>query len=213
MLNLTVVDVDEQGVAVAAPNGEPQRIAAATVIWAAGVNASGLASQLGELAGADVDRAGRLTVERDLTLPGHPEVLVLGDMVRVRDEHGNARLLPGVAPVAIQQGHYAARLIEDRLGDHTSPPFRYHDKGNVATIGRGRAVADLRFIRLSGLPAWCVWLFVHLYYLIGFQNRVLVLIQWSFSFFTHGRGARLIDDPLARAGAVAGLATRGERRS
>lgn len=196
MLNHAVVDVDANGVAVSAAGGAAQKIAASTVIWAAGVMASGLAAQLGELAGAEVDRAGRLTVESDLTLRGHPEVIVLGDMVRVRDPDGNVQTLPGVAPVAIQQGHYAARLIRERLENRSTPPFRYLDKGNLATIGRGRAVADLHVVRLSGLPAWLVWLFVHLWYLIGFENRLLVMIQWSFSFFTHGRGARLIGEPF-----------------
>ncbi len=201
MLNQTVVDVDADHVTVSAAGGATRQIPTATVIWAAGVHASGLARQLGELAGADVDPAGRLTVESDLTLPGHPEVIVLGDMVRVRDHAGEVQLLPGVAPVAIQQGHYAARLIGDRLRSRVTPPFRYLDKGNVATIGRGRAVADLHFVRLSGLPAWLVWLLVHLWYLIGFENRLLVMIQWSFSFFTHGRGTRLIDNLSPGAGA------------
>jgi NADH:quinone reductase (non-electrogenic) len=194
-LNRTVVGVDADSVTLQAPDGTSERIATRTVIWAAGVRASGLATRLGELAGAETDRAGRLTVERDLTLAGHPEVLVLGDMVRVRDADGEAVALPGVAQVAIQQGRYAARVVGDRLEGRTTPPFRYRDKGNVATIGRGSAVADLRFVRLSGGAGWLLWLVVHLYQLIGFQNRVLVLVRWSFSFVTHGRGARLIADP------------------
>ncbi len=194
ILNRTVVDVDAGSVTVSDASGARERIATATVIWAAGVTASGLARQLGELAGADVDRDGRLIVESDLTLAGHPEVIVLGDMVQVRDRTGNVQSLPGLAPVAIQQGRYAGDLIGDRLAGRSAPPFRYRDKGNVATIGRALAVADLRVLRLSGLPAWFVWLFVHLWYLIGFQNRLLVIIQWSFSFFTHGRAARLIVD-------------------
>ena len=194
MLNCTVVDVDADSVSVVSPGGSPRRIPARTVIWAAGVNASGLGRMLSEQAGGELDRTGRLTVEPDLTLPGHPEVVALGDMVRVRDKHGGATSFPGVAPVAIQQGQYAARLIRDRLEDRSTPPFRYRDKGNVATIGRGEAVADLRVVRLSGLAAWVVWLCVHIWYLIGFQNRLLVTIQWTLSFFTHGRGSRLIDD-------------------
>ena len=197
MLNQAVVDVGVGSVTVSAPGGAASQIPTSTVIWAAGVRASGLAADLGRLAGAEVDSAGRLTVEGDLTLPGHPEVIVLGDMVRVRDRNGQAVTLPGLAPTAIQQGSYAARLIRDRLQDRQTPPFRYRDKGNVATIGRGRAVVDLHLIRLSGLPAWLVWLVVHLWYLMGFENRLLVIIQWSFSFFTHGRGGRLIDEPRA----------------
>ena len=162
------------------------------MIWAAGVTASELAATLGRLTGAELDPAGRVAVESDLTLPGHPEVFALGDMVRVRGPDGQPFVFPGVAPVAMQQGRYAARVVRDRLEGRSSAPFRYRDKGNLATIGRARAVADLGRVRLSGLPAWVVWLFVHLFYLIGFQNRLLVLIRWSFSFVTRVRGARLI---------------------
>jgi NADH:ubiquinone reductase (H+-translocating) len=192
IVNRTVVGIDEQSVTLQAPGGGTERVPARTVIWAAGVSASGLATRLGELSGAEIDRAGRLAVDAHLTLRGHPDVIALGDMVDVHDEHGEHENLPGVAPVAIQQGHYAARLVRDRLEGRATPPFHYFDKGNVATIGRGRAVADLGVVRLSGPPAWLVWLLVHLFYLIGFQNRVLVLIRWLVSFWTHGRGARLI---------------------
>jgi NADH dehydrogenase len=178
LLGRTVVDIDEEGVTL---DGD-ERIPTHTVIWAAGVQASALAAQLGE-----VDRAGRVTVEPDLTLPGHPEVIALGDMVRVRGQE-----LMGVAPVAMQEGRYAAKLVRARLAGRELPPFRYRDKGNLATIGRARAVADLHVLRLSGFPAWATWLLVHLWYLIGFQNRLLVLIRWGFSFVTRGRGSRLI---------------------
>jgi NADH:ubiquinone reductase (H+-translocating) len=204
MLNRTVVGIDEESVTVSNPDGATERIEAKTVIWAAGVTAAPLARQLGELAGAEIDRAGRLTVQGDLTLPGHPEVVALGDMVRVRGADGTPVTYPGVAPVAIQQGRYAGKLITDRLQGHTTAPFKYFDKGNLATIGRGRAVAQIKFLKLSGLPAWLVWLGVHLWYLIGFQNRLLVLIKWGISFFTHGRSARVItnqpaeDAPAAR---------------
>jgi NADH dehydrogenase len=191
-LNRTVVDIDRESVTISDPDGTTERIETKTVIWAAGVTASPLAGQLGELSGAETDRAGRLTVEGDLTLPGHPEVIALGDMVRVRGEDGTPVTYPGVAPVAIQQGHYAGKLIAHRLDGRTSGPFRYFDKGNLATIGRGRAVAQIKFLKLSALPAWLVWLVVHLWYLIGFQNRLLVMIKWSISFFTHGRSARII---------------------
>ncbi|MGZ6705556.1 MAG: NAD(P)/FAD-dependent oxidoreductase [Solirubrobacteraceae bacterium] len=192
LLKRTVVDIDEEAVTVEAPDGATVRIPACNAIWAAGVEASKLASQLGELSGAEVDRAGRVTVEPDMTLPGHPEVLALGDMVRVRNRDGGVQMLLGVAPVAMQQGRYAARLVRARLSGHPIGPFRYLDKGNLATIGRARAVADLHAIRLSGFPAWATWLVVHLFYLIGFQNRLIVLIRWFISFTTHGRGARLI---------------------
>src|SRR5262249_13705379 len=125
-------------------------------------------------------------------LPGRPEVLALGDMVRVRGDGGASGPLPGVAPVAMQEGRYAAEVVRARLAGRDAGPFRYRDKGNLATIGRASAVADLHAVRLSGFPAWITWLVVHLWYLIGFQNRLLVLIRWAISFFTRGRGARLI---------------------
>ena len=191
-----VTDIDAEGVTVGGPDGASERIPARTVIWAAGVTASELARRLGELTGAEVDRAGRVTVEADLTLPGHPEVRALGDMVRVRGPEGEPLRLPGVAPVAMQQGRYAARAVLGRMRGRPEGPFRYHDKGNLATIGRARAVADIRGAKLSGFLAWVTWLVVHLWYLIGFQNRILVLIRWTFSFLTRGRGARLITDQV-----------------
>jgi NADH:ubiquinone reductase (H+-translocating) len=200
LLERTVVDIDEESVTVAASDGATERVPARNVIWAAGVEASSLASQLGELSGADVDRAGRVTIEPDLTLPGHPEVVALGDMVRVRSRDGGLQALLGVAPVAMQQGRYAAKLVRARLEGQAIGPFRYLDKGNLATIGRARAVADLHAIRLSGFPAWATWLVVHLFYLIGFQNRLIVVIRWFISFATRGRGARLITNtPAAEA--------------
>jgi NADH dehydrogenase len=184
----TVTGIDEAGVTLDG-GANPERIASRNVIWAAGVTASGLASRLGELSGASRDGAGRVTVEPDLTLPGHPEVFALGDMVRLHDGP-----LPGVAPVAMQQGRYAAEVVRNRLGGTATPPFRYRDKGNLATIGRAAAVADIRGLALSGFLAWATWLVVHLWYLVGFQNRILVIIRWSFAFFSHRRGARLITD-------------------
>ena len=174
--------------------GRTERIPTRTVIWAAGVEASPLAAKLAARSGAELDRAGRVAVEPDLTLRGHPEVFVLGDMVRVRGSDGVAVALPGVAPVAMQQGRYVAKAVRARLGNRALAPFRYRDKGNLATIGRAAAVADVKGLRLSGLIAWVTWLLVHLWYLVGFQNRVLVFVRWSFSFFTHGRGARLITE-------------------
>ena len=196
----SVIGVDGDSVTVDDGSGSTERIPSRTVVWAAGVTASGLASRLGELTGAERDNAGRVTVEPDLTLPGHPEIFALGDMVRVRGADGASVALPGVAPVAMQQGRYAAKVVRARLRDRRTPPFRYRDKGNLATIGRAAAVADIKGLRLSGLVAWITWLVVHLWYLIGFQNRVLVLIRWSFSFATHGRGARLITDAATKTG-------------
>jgi NADH dehydrogenase len=189
-----VVDVDADGVTVDDGGGRPEPIASRTVIWAAGVTASGLASRLAELTGAELDRAGRVTVEPDLTLPGHPEVFALGDMVRVRRADGTAVVLPGVAPVAMQQGRYAAKVVRARLDGRSSPPFGYRDKGNLATIGRAHAVAEIKGLKLSSLLAWVIWLTVHLWYLVGFENRLLVFLRWTWSFATHGRGARLITE-------------------
>jgi NADH dehydrogenase len=184
LVNHLVTGIDADGVTV--ESGEKsETIRSATVIWAAGVLAAGVSRTLAEAAGAETDGIGRLIVEPDLSLPGHPEVLAVGDMVRIRDHDP----LPGVAPVAMQMGRYVAKRI--RTG--STAPFKYKDKGNLATIGRGRAVADLPpRIRLWGFPAWAMWLGIHLWYLIGFQNRLLVFIRWGISFLTHGRGTRLI---------------------
>jgi NADH dehydrogenase len=201
MLGRTVVGVAPDAVDVQSADGEHERIEARTIVWAAGVRASGLAAALGEASGAPVDRVGRVTVGPDLTLPGHPEVFALGDMVRVQDADGGLQDLPGVAPTAMQEGRYAAKAVRARLEGRDPPPFRYVDKGNVATIGRLKAVADIRGLRLSGTLAWVTWLFVHLFYLVGFQNRLLVMIRWSVSFLTRGRGARLITNPRAESGA------------
>jgi NADH dehydrogenase len=183
--NHAVVGLRDGLVTMNGPEGEV-RVPTRTAIWAAGVTASPLAKLLADAAGTDVDRAGRLPVGGDLTVPGHPDVYAIGDMVRT------SKPLMGVAPVAMQQGRYVARTILARRRGERVRAFRYLDKGNVATIGRARAVADIHGLHLSGFPAWVFWLAVHLYYLIGFQNRVLVLIRWVFSFVTRGRGARLI---------------------
>jgi NADH dehydrogenase len=194
-----VVGIDAAGVTLEGRDGGADRVASRAVVWAAGVTASALAGRLADLTGAARDAAGRVTVEADLTLPGHPEVFAIGDMVRVRDVNGAAVVLPGVAPVAMQQGRYAAAVVHARLRGREHGAFRYRDKGNLATIGRAAAVAEIKGVRLSGSLAWAIWLFVHLWYLIGFQNRLLVLIRWSFSFATHGRGARLITDASTKS--------------
>ena len=183
-----VTDIDADGVTVKNDKGE-HKIPAGTVIWAAGVLAASVATTLAEAAGAEQDKFGRLLVEPDLTVPGHPDVIAIGDMVAIK----GADPLPGVAPVAMQMGRYAARSIKARLRGGVSGPFKYKDKGNLATLGRARAIAELPpGIRLSGFFAWVMWLAIHLFYLVGFQNRVLVFTRWGFSFLTHGRGTRLI---------------------
>jgi NADH:ubiquinone reductase (H+-translocating) len=184
LLNKAVTDITPDGVTMG-----DEHVRSATVIWAAGVLAAGVSSMLAEASGAETDRVGRLLVEPDLSVPGHPEVLAIGDMVQIR----GADTLPGVAPVAMQMGRYAAKLVKGRLRGKDVGTFSYKDKGNLATIGRGRAVAELPpHIRAWGFPAWALWLGIHLFYLVGFQNRLLVFIRWGFSFLTHGRGTRLI---------------------
>lgn len=169
------------------------RFPATVILWAAGVAASPLGKQLT----AAVDRAGRVPVQPDLTLPGHPEVFVIGDLAAAKDEEG--KMLPGVAPVAIQQGKFVAKLIREELQSkvRTGPPksrpvFHYWDKGSLATIGRAAAVAQFGRFHISGYLAWLSWLFVHILFLIGFRNRLLVFIQWAWSYVTYERSARLI---------------------
>jgi NADH dehydrogenase len=157
------------------------------------VEASPLARRLAEATGAQLDRAGRIQVEPDLTLPGHPEIFVLGDMATY--PHQTGKPLPGVAPVAIQQGRFAARLIACRLRNRPLPTFRYRDYGNMATIGRSAAVADFGKLHFSGFVAWMLWLVVHLINLVSFRNRLLVLVQWGWNYFTYDRSARLITGP------------------
>jgi NADH:quinone reductase (non-electrogenic) len=187
----TVVDI-EKGFVDIESGGSHERTAARTVIWAAGVTASALAGELAHAAGLETDRAGRVPVGPELTLAGRPEVFAIGDMVGVTGADGSPAPLPGLAPVAMQQGRYVGRVLGDRLRGMETEPFHYVDKGNLATIGRANAVAEIKGLRLSGFVAWVTWLFVHLFYLIGFQNRLLVFLRWTFSFLTHGRGARLI---------------------
>jgi NADH dehydrogenase len=168
----------------------PESIACHTVLWAAGVLASPLGRVLAEAAGATLDRAGRVMVQPDLTIPGHREILVIGDLANCRDSTGKP--LPGVAPVAMQQGRYAAELIAARVRGQDHPAFQYRDRGTMATIGRAAAVVDVGWLRFSGLFAWMTWLLVHITYLITFGNRVLVIMQWAWNYFTRNRSARLI---------------------
>jgi NADH dehydrogenase len=161
-----------------------------TILWAAGVLASPLGRVLEKEAGAKLDKAGRVIVEPDMTVPGHPEIFVIGDLANF--SHQGGKPLPGVAQPAIQEGRYVGRTLAARLRGETLPPFHYWDKGNLATIGRGAAVADLNWVRLSGFPAWLIWIFIHLAYIIEFRNRLLVLVQWAWVYFTYDRSARLI---------------------
>jgi NADH:ubiquinone reductase (H+-translocating) len=156
------------------------------VIWAAGV----AASPLGATLGAPLDRAGRVLVQPDLTIPGHPDVFVIGDLASLKDEDGKP--LPGVAQVAIQMGKHAAKNILRAIESQPHRPFRYNDLGNMATIGRASAVADFGWMRLHGYLGWLAWLFVHLLNLIGFRNRLVVMVQWAWSYFSYQRAIRLI---------------------
>jgi len=176
-----VTSVDADAVCIGA-----DRIPAAVILWAAGVSASPLGKKLG----APVDRAGRVLVNPDLSVPGHPEVFVIGDLAALNDEQG--KLLPGVAPVAMQEGAAVARNITRDLGKDPRKPFHYFDKGSLATIGRSAGIAQFGKVHISGVIAWLSWLFVHIFFLIGFRNRMIVLIQWAWSYFTYERGARLI---------------------
>jgi NADH dehydrogenase len=188
--NVRVTDIDENGVTMQGPNGE-ERIAAKTVIWAAGVMPTRFGKVIADRTGVKLDRAGHVLVEPDLTVPGHPEIFVIGDLAGAMQD---GKPLPGLAPVAMQEGRYVARTIERHLRNKTLPPFHYFDKGSLAVIGRAAAVAYFfgGKIKLSGFLAWLVWLFVHLMYIVEFENRVLVFIQWGFQYLTFNRGARLI---------------------
>jgi NADH dehydrogenase len=186
-----VTDIDP-GIVTVRRGGAEERIAARTVLWAAGVQASPLGGVLARATGAKLDRAGRVHVQPDLSLPGHPEIFVIGDLALFT--HQTGKPLPGVAPVAMQQGRYVAELIVARLSGQTLSPFRYHDRGSVATIGRAAAVADLGWLRFDGVAAWLAWLFVHLFFLIEFENRLLVMLQWAGNYFTRNRSARLVTD-------------------
>ncbi|GAB2674467.1 NAD(P)/FAD-dependent oxidoreductase [Barrientosiimonas humi] len=183
-LGAKVVGVDATGIEVEDAGGAHRRIDAICKVWAAGVSASPLGKQLAEQSGAQLDRAGRIKVEDDLTLPGHPEVFVVGDMISLKD-------YPGVAQLAIQGGRYAARAIRRRLsGEKPQGPFEYFDKGSMATISRFSAVASIGKLRFSGFVAWVLWLGVHLVYIIGFKSRVTTLLHWAVAFLGRARGER-----------------------
>ncbi len=192
LLGHMVTGIDEEGVTLQSGD-RTEHIPSRTVVWAAGVRSSPLGRLVAEQTGAEFDRGGRVMVQPDLTIPGHPEIFVVGDLAHLKQD---GKQLPGLAPVAMQQGRYVARVIMSRLqGTTPPPPFRYFDKGSLATIGRAKAVGEVAGFHISGWFAWVTWLFVHLAYLIGFENRLLVLIQWGFSYFTFNRRARLITGP------------------
>ncbi len=184
-----VTDISDGSVTIR--EGErTEKISARTILWAAGVLASPLGRMLADSAGATLDKAGRVVVEPDLTIAGHPEIFVIGDLANF--SHQTGKPLPGVAQPAIQQGHFVGDAIKRRLLGEAVPAFRYFDKGNLAVIGRGAAVADLNWLRISGWPAWLIWIFIHLLYIVEFQSRLLIMLQWAWLYFSYDRSARLI---------------------
>lgn len=184
-----VTNIDETGVTYKHKE-QINKINAKTILWAAGVKASRMGRVLNKRADALLDKAGRVIVEDDLTVKGHTDIFVIGDLANFSDQHGSP--LPGVAPVAMQQGRYTARCIMNRLESKTTNPFHYTDKGSLAVIGRNSAVASVSKLKFKGFLAWLIWLFIHIRYLIEYDNKILVLIQWGWNYFTRKRGSRLI---------------------
>jgi NADH dehydrogenase len=188
--NTLLTDVKNQTVTLRTRD-QTEQIETCAVLWAAGMRASPTGQIVAERTNAELDRMGRVIVEPDLTVPGHSEIFVVGDLAHCTQDGAP---LPGVAPVAMQQGRYVAKLIRERLKGDGSPPFRYQDKGSLAVIGRNAAVAQVGGLRFSGFLAWLLWVFIHIGYLIGFDNKLLVMFQWAWNYLTRKRGARLITE-------------------
>ena len=195
MKGVMATDVDRDGVTYKRGDAT-ERLPAKTVLWAGGVMTTAFGKILAQRTNAETDRGGRIKVNADLTVANYPDIFIVGDLALALDENGKP--LPGVAPVAIQGGTYVGKVIRARLeGKKDLPPFRYFNKGELAVIGRAAAVANIFGLHLWGLPAWLIWLFVHIMYIVEFQNRVLVFIQWGFEYLTFSRGARLITGSAA----------------
>jgi NADH dehydrogenase len=214
---VNVVDIDADGVAFAGPGGR-EHLPSKTVLWAGGIAASGFAHTLAVRLGAPTDNRGRIKVSPDLTIPGHPKIFIVGDLATANGPDG--RPLPGLAPVAMQQGRYVSKVIADRLrGRPAAAPFRYLNKGDLAVIGRAAAVADIFGLHLWGWPAWWVWVLVHLMYLVEFQSRIVVFVHWAFQYLTFSHGARLItgigapEDTLESGDEPRSAAPKGKPRS
>lgn len=188
-LNTMVTEIKGNKVTIQR-NGEQEEIQSRTILWTAGVKASFLGKVLERRAGAEIDKGGRVIVEPDLSVPGHPDIFVIGDLAHFSGKDGEP--LPGVAPVAMQEGRYVSHLIEKRLEGKETEPFEYVDKGSLAIIGRNSAVAKIGKYKLSGFTAWIIWAFVHIRYLIEFDNQIVVLFRWAWNYFTRKRGVRLI---------------------
>ena len=210
-----VTEIDGGGVTYKSGE-ESKRLPAKTVLWAGGVTTNEFGRKLAERTSAETDRSGRIKVAPDLTVPGYPDIFIVGDLALSLDKDGKAH--PGVAQLAIQGGAFAAKTIRARLkGKKNSKPFHYLNKGDMAVIGRAAAVANIFGIHLSGLPAWLVWLFIHLMYIVEFQSRVLVFVQWGFEYLTFSRGARLITgvaatDSLDKPTALSNIKNMGDGR-
>jgi NADH dehydrogenase len=213
--NVMVTHIDAEGVTCKFGD-ESKRLSAKTVLWAGGVTTNTFGRKLGERTKAETDRSGRIKVNPDLTVPGYPDIFIVGDLALSWGENGKP--LPGVAQVAIQGGAYAARTIRARLkGQKNTKPFHYFNKGDMAVIGRAAAIANIFGFHLAGLLAWLTWLFVHLMYIVEFQNRVLVFVQWGFEYLTFSRGARLITgiaatDSLERPATLTNMNHMGDGR-
>jgi NADH dehydrogenase len=193
-----VTNIDNH-IAIIRQGDHTEEIAARTILWAAGVKASAMGQVLRDRANAELDRAGRVIVEPDLSLPHYDNIFVIGDLAHFAHQ-ADGKPLPGVAPVAMQEGKYIAKLIHKRLQNKIVEPFQYQDIGSLAVIGKNAAVVDLRFIKFTGILAWLVWIFAHIYYLIEFDNKLIVLLQWGWNYFTRKRGARLITGEEGIAG-------------
>lgn len=187
----TLVTDIQNNIVTTRQGDQTDQIPAQTILWAAGVKASAMGRVLAARTGAELDRVGRVIVNPDLSIPDHPNIFVIGDLSHFAHQE-DKKPLPGVAPVAVQEGEYVARLLKQRLKGQSLPPFRYLNVGSMAVIGQNRAVADMGFVKFSGPPAWLLWVFAHIYYLIEFDNKLIVMVQWAWSYFTRNRGARLI---------------------
>ena len=197
--NSLVTQIEDNTVTVRQTKiNQVEKITSQTVLWAAGVKASAMGKTLAHRTGVELDRAGRVMVEPDLSIENYPNIFVIGDLANFN--HQGERPLPGIAPVAMQEGEYIASLIKRKLKGETLPAFQYIDRGSLAVIGENAAVVDLGFVKFSGILAWFTWVFVHIYYLIEFDNKLVVMVQWAWNYLTRGRGARLItgDDSLGQ---------------
>ncbi|MEQ9552219.1 MAG: NAD(P)/FAD-dependent oxidoreductase [Coleofasciculus sp. G3-WIS-01] len=186
-----VTNIDEDQVTIRTGD-RTEQITAKTILWAAGMKASPMGEVLAKATGVKCDRAGRVIVNPDLTVPGYGNIFVIGDLANFPHQYDDGKPLPGVAPVAMQEGQYVASLIQKRLKGEALPPFHYTDYGSLAVIGRNAAVVNLGFIQFSGFLAWLTWIFVHIFFLIEFDNKIIVMVQWAWGYFTRNRGARLI---------------------